>query len=67
MPSVPESFNGHVTVATRGGDLMIETPGELSGLLGWLATLPLAEVHIERVGLRVLYDQYHAAEGISGQ
>ncbi len=67
LPSVPESFNGHVTVATRGGDLMIETPGELSGLLGWLATLPLAEVHIERVGLRVLYDQYHAGEGNSGQ
>ena len=40
---------------------MIETPGELSGLLGWLATLPLAEVNIEPVGLRALYDQYHAA------
>ena len=43
------------------GDLMIETPGELSGLLGWLATLPLAEVNIEPVGLRALYDQYHAS------
>ena len=62
LPGVPDSFNGYVTVATRGGDLMIETPGELSGLLGWLATLPLAEVHIERVGLRALYDRYHAGE-----
>ena len=62
LPPLPETFNGHVTVATdAAGDLMIETPGELSGLLGWLATLPLAEVNIEPVGLRALYDQYHAA------
>ncbi len=62
LPPVPESFNGHVTVATNGrGGLMIETPGELSGLLGWLATLPLAEVHIEPLGLRALYDQYHGS------
>jgi ABC-2 type transport system ATP-binding protein len=38
----------------------IETPGELAPLLGWLATLPLAEVHIEPVGLQVIYDRYHA-------
>ncbi len=60
LPSVPESFNGHVLVATdSAGALTIETPGELSGLLGWLATLPLAEVRIEPLGLRALYDQYH--------
>ena len=60
LPPVPASFNGHVTVATdAAGDLTIETPGELSGLLGWLATLPLAEVQIEPLGLRALYDQYH--------
>jgi ABC-2 type transport system ATP-binding protein len=38
----------------------IETPRELAPLLGWLATLPLAEVHIEPVGLQVIYDRYHA-------
>ncbi len=55
------SFNGHVVVAARAdGELLIETPGELSGLLGWLATLPLAEVQVEPVGLRALYDQYHS-------
>ena len=60
LPPVPTSFNGHVEVSTgSAGDLVIETPGELSGLLGWLATLPLAEVQIEPVGLRALYDQYH--------
>ena len=61
MPPVPENFNGNVKLAeTAGGGLLIETPGELSGLLGWLATLPLAEVHIEPMGLRALYDQFHA-------
>jgi ABC-2 type transport system ATP-binding protein len=60
LPPMPESFNGHVALsAGDNGDLMIETPGELSGLLGWLATLPLAEVTIEPVGLRALYDLYH--------
>ena len=59
LPPLPKRFNGHVTVTTNpAGDLMIETPDELSGLLGWLATLPLAEVHIEPLGLQALYDQY---------
>lgn len=61
LPPLPESFNGQVAVSRgEAGDLLIETPGELSGLLGWLATLPLAEVQIEPVGLQALYDQYHA-------
>ncbi|MGD9723870.1 MAG: ABC transporter ATP-binding protein [Pirellulales bacterium] len=60
LPPLPESFNGHVAVSHgAAGDLMIETPGELSGLLGWLATLPLAEVQIEPVGLHALYDRFH--------
>jgi len=49
-----------VTVQSNGsGSVMIETPGELAPLLGWLATLPLEEVRIEPVGLRSVYDQYH--------
>jgi len=61
LPPVPASFNGHVTMQVeKSGHLVIETPGELSGLLGWLATLPLAEVQIEPLGLRSLYDQFHA-------
>jgi ABC-2 type transport system ATP-binding protein len=37
----------------------IETPGQLAPLLGWLATLPLAEVHIEPFGLQAIYDRFH--------
>jgi ABC-2 type transport system ATP-binding protein len=39
--------------------LTIETSGELSPILGWLATLPLREVVIEPVGLRAVYQQFH--------
>ena len=63
LTGVPASFNGQVKVAANGADLVIETPGELSGMLGWLATLPVAEVQIERIGLRALYDLYHSANG----
>jgi len=64
MPAVPAHFNGHVKLSTSAsGALMIETPDELSSLLGWLSTLPLSEVHIEPLGLRALYDLYHAPTG----
>jgi ABC-2 type transport system ATP-binding protein len=63
LPPVPANFNGDVRMETSAaGNLLIETPGELSGLLGWLATLPLAEVRIEPLGLGALYDQYHPFE-----
>lgn len=51
-----------LTIQTNNGHVTMETPGELSGLLGWLATLPLAEVRIEPVGLRAVYDRYHGTE-----
>ena len=61
LPPVPESFNGQLKLVTdESGGLMIETPGELSPLLGWLATLPLSEVRIEPVGLGAIYEQYHS-------
>ena len=61
---LPAHLDGLLTVqATAAGDLTIETPGELSPLLGWLATLPLAEVQIEPVGLRAVYDRFHAGNG----
>ncbi len=63
LPPLPEGLGGQVSL-THGaaGDLLIETPGELSGMLGWLATLPLAEVRIEPVGLGALYEQFHPFE-----
>jgi ABC-2 type transport system ATP-binding protein len=61
LPPIPEQFNGQLVVAQSGpGDVVLQTPGELAPLLGWLATLPLADVRIEPVGLRAVYDRYHA-------
>jgi ABC-2 type transport system ATP-binding protein len=61
LPAVPPSLNGQLAVvANGGGSVVLEAPGELAPLLQWLATLPLADVRIEPVGLRAIYDRFHA-------
>ena len=45
------------------GDVTIFTPGDLAPLLGWLAQQPLAELQIEPVGLRAIYERHHPAAG----
>ncbi|MCO6456981.1 MAG: ABC transporter ATP-binding protein [Pirellulaceae bacterium] len=62
LPPIPESLRGQLTIVARDdGAVTLETPSELSPLLGWLATLPLVDVRIEPVGLRSIYDHYHHA------
>lgn len=63
LPPVPSRLQDSVQL-TRGtnGDITIETPGELSPLLGWLATAPLREVQIEPLGLQAIYSQFHPME-----
>lgn len=61
-PLVPAPAELQQQLAVAVGDdgaVSITTPGELSPLLAWLATLPLAEVQIEPVGLRAVYDRFH--------
>lgn len=61
LPSVPEHFQGQLSIQPDGqGEVTIETPGQLAPLLGWLSTLPLEEVTIQPLGLRRIYDQFHA-------
>jgi len=36
-----------------------EAGESLAPLLGWLATLPLAEVEVEPIGLAGVYDRFH--------
>ena len=63
LPPVPARLAGEIQVHYNGSDsVTIDTPGELSPLLGWLATLPLAEVRIEPFRLRSIYDRFHASE-----
>ncbi len=64
MPALPPEINGSVQLQhAADGQLTIHAPGELTTLLGWLATLPLAQVRIEPVGLQAIYDHYHQANG----
>jgi ABC-2 type transport system ATP-binding protein len=64
MPPIPDRFAGQLTISDdANGHVAIDAPGDLSPLFGWLATLPLAEVHIEPVGLQAVYEQYHRPEG----
>jgi ABC-2 type transport system ATP-binding protein len=67
LPAPPADLNGALRIArSDNNELVIETPGELAPLLGWLATLPLSEVRIVPVRLQGLYDEYHGSGKIAG-
>jgi beta-exotoxin I transport system ATP-binding protein len=60
LPPIPESLSDQLALVSRGnGQAVLETPGELAPLLSWLATLPLADMRIEPVGLRTIYRRFH--------
>jgi beta-exotoxin I transport system ATP-binding protein len=66
MPAIPVSLTGQLAVVSQAdGEVVLETPGELAPLLAWLATLPLADMRIEPLGLRNIYQRFHADEGRS--
>ena len=62
LPPPPSNLAAAIAVQSSADRLVIETPGELAPLLGWLATLPLQEVRIEPLGLKSVYQQYHPPE-----
>jgi len=65
LPAVPERFAAQLAISNDAdGRIAIDAPGDLSPLLGWLATLPLAEVYIEPVGLQAVYEKYHRPEDV---
>jgi len=67
LPPIPEDLRGQLTVITNGAkELVLETPGELAPLLQWLATLSLADIRIEPVGLRTIYRRYHGEAAVKG-
>jgi len=60
LPSIPDSMRDLVIVASCSTtEAVLETSGELAPLLHWLATLPLAEIRIEPLGLKTIYDRFH--------
>ncbi|HEY2881763.1 MAG TPA: ABC transporter ATP-binding protein [Pirellulales bacterium] len=63
LPPVPQQLVDQLKISqTADGQVIIEAPGDLSSVLPWLATLPLANVHIEPVGLQSIYNRYHSSE-----
>jgi ABC-2 type transport system ATP-binding protein len=61
MPPMPPALAAEIALSAAADEVTIRTAGELAPLLGWLATLPLAEVRIEPIGLRTVYDRYHGS------
>lgn len=60
LPPLPSSLADQVTLHLHPDQkVLVETNGQLAPLLGWLATLPLADIRIEPVGLRDVYDRFH--------
>jgi len=67
LPPPPAPLDRELVIRTAAGDhVTIETPVELSPLLAWLATLPIAEAKVEPVGLRAIYDQLHDESEAAG-
>ncbi|MEX0671043.1 MAG: ABC transporter ATP-binding protein [Pirellulales bacterium] len=62
FPGVPTEFAGRLTATMVADDrVVMQTDEPLAPLLGWLSTLPLAEVRVEPVGLQAVYDRFHRA------
>lgn len=60
LPAIPESFSGQLSVVSNTNrEAVIETSGDLAPLLQWLATLPLADIRIEALGLKTIYHRFH--------
>ena len=68
LPPIPDALSGQLAlVAAANSEAVFETPGELAPLLKWLATLPLADVRIEPIGLRAVYQRFHSDAPASRQ
>ena len=59
MPEVPPELVERLTIKQIENSIQIETPGELAGVLKWLADAPLEDVYVQPVGLRSVYDKFH--------
>jgi ABC-2 type transport system ATP-binding protein len=67
MPEIPPELRKILVVQQLGHTIQIETPGELSEVLKWLADAPLADVYVQPVGLRAVYDQFHHESLLASQ
>jgi ABC-2 type transport system ATP-binding protein len=65
LPPLPAELQAAIRLRpVADGQVIIETASELAPLLGWLSTLPLAEVRIEPIGLQTVFGRYHQSNGV---
>ncbi|TWU18674.1 ABC transporter ATP-binding protein [Allorhodopirellula heiligendammensis] len=68
LGEVPSDLRGQIAacqispLGTRGNRVQIDTAGDLSPTLGWLASLPLHHVRIEPLGLHSVYEAVHLGQ-----
>jgi ABC-2 type transport system ATP-binding protein len=58
---LPANLKSQLTIVSNGdSQMVVDVAGSLSPVLEWLATLSLKDVTVESVGLRPIYDRFHA-------
>ena len=63
MIPLPKSLQDAVTrCESVDNRLLVETPSELSSILYWITSQPIEEVTVEPIGLRAVYDRFHAPD-----
>lgn len=61
LPRVPEAISERVVSARQHGHRVhLETEGELRDVMAWITQLPSTELKVTRMGLREVYDRFHA-------
>jgi beta-exotoxin I transport system ATP-binding protein len=62
LPPTPDILRDRIAIAAQShNEVVLETSGELAPLLSWLGTLPLAEIRIEPLGLKTIYERFQAS------
>ena len=60
--SIPEEFTKQVRCSQKSDEqVVLETDGDLTPLLGWLATMAPRDLRVEPLGISALYEQVHFA------
>ena len=67
LPPPPSALKEQLLIKQVGNSVQIETPGELSAVLKWLAGAPLVDVYVQPIGLRAVYDHFHHEATIVSQ
>jgi ABC-2 type transport system ATP-binding protein len=62
QPLPAQLSQGALLKCETDGTMILETPGDLGPLLGWLAQQPLTDVRIEPLGLQSVYSRFHAPD-----